>query len=57
MLENYEHYLDVKYSNWRTPVKSPDLQVDKSMSVDIPYDYMIKNINRDLLHSVKPSWG
>ena len=56
MLEQFEYYLDGKYNNWRTPVKSPNLHEGIFMSVDIPYDFMMKNINRDLLRTVEPSW-
>lgn len=52
----YEKVLDIDYGDWRTPKHAPTAHEGAVMSVDIPYDVMVKNINRKLLDSVEFYW-
>ena len=52
----YEAILDSDYGDWRIPKNTPTTHDLQLMSADIPYDIMMKKINRDLLHKVKAPW-
>ncbi|WP_052212265.1 LicD family protein [Anaerovibrio lipolyticus] len=52
----YEAILDADYNDWRIPKNVPSTHELELMSVDIPYDEMLKAINRDLLDSVEFYW-
>lgn len=45
----YDELLTEVFGNWRVPVHSPSSHEGIVMSADIPYDVMLKNINRELL--------
>ena len=52
----HEAILDVDYTDWRIPKNVPRAHELNLMSVDIPYDVMLKMINKDLLDSVEFYW-
>ncbi len=52
----YEAILDADYDDWRTPKNIPSAHELELMSVDIPYDVMLKNINKELLRTVEVPW-
>lgn len=52
----YEDVLEADYSDWRIPKNVPSTHELELVSVDIPYDVMLKNINRELLDSVEFYW-
>lgn len=54
--QKYDDILTENFGDWRTPVQSATLHGQLVMSADIPYDIMLKNINRDLLHNVQAPW-
>ncbi len=54
--EKYDDILTETFGDWRTPVQSPTLHEGLTMSADIPYDVMMKNINRALLSTVDVPW-
>ena len=52
----HEEILDIDYTGWRTPKHTPTEHECAVMSVDIPYNVMLKEINRNLLDSVEFYW-
>lgn len=49
VLSGYDEFLTQVYGQWRTPTHIPTGHEGALMSTDIPYEVMLKNINRDLL--------
>lgn len=52
----YSEILDKEYGDWRKPRHIPNSHHGAVMSADIPYNVMMKGINRDLLDSVEYRW-
>ncbi|WP_407400638.1 phosphorylcholine transferase LicD [Anaerovibrio sp.] len=52
----YDEFLTEVYGNWRVPVHSPSAHEGVVMSADIPYDVMLRDINRELLQCGDYLW-
>lgn len=54
--DGYDEILTRIYGQWRTPQHIPTAHEGVQMSTDIPYDVMLKNINRELLETGDYLW-
>ena len=52
----YEYILEQDYGDWHTLKHSPTAHEDALISPDIPYDVLLRNINKELLDSVDFYW-
>lgn len=56
VLSGFDEFLTQVYGQWRTPTYILTGHEGALMSADIPYDVMLKNINRDLLQCGDYLW-
>lgn len=54
--EEFGKYLTLRYGDWQKPRHLPTLHEGIVMSTDIPYDVMMKNIDRTLLDCEEYLW-